>query len=866
MSDLTLETTLTANAGPLNAALQSSGRAVQEFSAEAVAASKSQTAATTSNTASLNALTEALKKLGTEYDRTGGSHDRYNRKSKEVADNTRQVAAAMRTLPAQFTDIATQLQGGASPFTVLLQQGGQIKDQFGGIRPALQGVLSLLTPTAVGFGAVALGAGALVYAAKQGADEVSALNKQLALMGPNISLSANGVLRLSDNVAAVARAPIGQVRELTQEMLRVQLVGTGALEEGTRAALAMQRLTGQTASEVSAQFSGMAGGVAAWAAKANASYAFLSASQYDQVRSLEAQGRAAEAARLVLGELAATMEQRLAPTLSAQDRMLQDLSRTWSKFWESLKSRGEPESAEKQLAGLQEQLQNVEGQMPLLDRLLLKLAPGSFGGQEAAAAAATIRARLAAQEGALRGALNRSALNAAERAAATKAEQDQIEKMSSAHQAALASIEKAGAAQRLAATTVALASRQAATELSFQRNEVTAREHQAELLKIDLARIAAQETQLKRLRDIEAARKPTNETDALQQQAAILQIDAQRTALGEKRVRLLADEAQGLRAITPKVTQTDPRDALRAFKAQDERNVEAALKERSADSIKAQAELVAANKALGISLIRDDRARGLAQIAAEEDVLRKRLDLASLNAEERRRVEEDLATWRVRREAELTEQLKPEWQRRLEAWQDMNKAMQMSYDSLMTTFVDEGEKAFVEWQRTGKLNARGMVTAIGDELAKLAYRRYLAGAVSSGADWLMNAIGVSLGSGLSIDTGGYGIGSSSGTVGLPTRGGAATGTNFVERDMLTIIHKGEAVVPKQFNPWAGGSGGAVGGQPVVQNITYNVPAGQSPAAYAAALEQNNQRLEAKLLGDMARPGRPANRAAAAARY
>ncbi|HAU6484393.1 TPA: phage tail tape measure protein, partial [Citrobacter freundii] len=38
-----------------------------------------------------------------------------------------QYSAAMRTLPAQFTDIATQLAGGQSPFLILLQQGGQIK-------------------------------------------------------------------------------------------------------------------------------------------------------------------------------------------------------------------------------------------------------------------------------------------------------------------------------------------------------------------------------------------------------------------------------------------------------------------------------------------------------------------------------------------------------------------------------------------------------------------------------------------------------------------------------------------------------------------------------------------------------------------
>jgi hypothetical protein len=32
----------------------------------------------------------------------------------------------------------------------------------------------------------------------------------------------------------------------------------------------------------------------------------------------------------------------------------------------------------------------------------------------------------------------------------------------------------------------------------------------------------------------------------------------------------------------------------------------------------------------------------------------------------------------------------------------------------------------------------------------------------------------------------------------------ATGTNNVPQDMVAVIHKGEAVVPKEFNPAAGG--------------------------------------------------------------
>ncbi len=50
-----------------------------------------------------------------------------------------QYKAAMRMLPAQFTDVATQLAGGQSPWLILLQQG-QVKDSFGGMIPMFRGL------------------------------------------------------------------------------------------------------------------------------------------------------------------------------------------------------------------------------------------------------------------------------------------------------------------------------------------------------------------------------------------------------------------------------------------------------------------------------------------------------------------------------------------------------------------------------------------------------------------------------------------------------------------------------------------------------------------------------------------------------
>ncbi|MEN5486832.1 phage tail length tape measure family protein, partial [Klebsiella pneumoniae] len=58
----------------------------------------------------------------------------------KTGQSAAQTAYAMRMIPAQMTDIVVGLSTGQSPFMVLMQQGGQLKDMFGGIGPAIKGV------------------------------------------------------------------------------------------------------------------------------------------------------------------------------------------------------------------------------------------------------------------------------------------------------------------------------------------------------------------------------------------------------------------------------------------------------------------------------------------------------------------------------------------------------------------------------------------------------------------------------------------------------------------------------------------------------------------------------------------------------
>lgn len=101
-----------------------------------------------------------------------------------------QYSAAMRTLPAQFTDIATQLAGGQSPFLILLQQGGQIKDQFGSVHGALSGVgeyirsmAGMINPTTIALGGLIGTIGLLAAAAYNSSEQFDQVARSVIMMG-----------------------------------------------------------------------------------------------------------------------------------------------------------------------------------------------------------------------------------------------------------------------------------------------------------------------------------------------------------------------------------------------------------------------------------------------------------------------------------------------------------------------------------------------------------------------------------------------------------------------------------------------------------------------------------------------------------
>ncbi|HIB5424671.1 TPA: phage tail length tape measure family protein [Klebsiella pneumoniae] len=119
----------------------------------------------------------------------------------KTSQSAAQTANAMRMIPAQMTDIVVGLSTGQSPFMVLMQQGGQLKDMFGGIGPAIKGVGTYVMGLVNPYSVAAASVGLLTYAVYQNRQEIDSATKIATT-----SLGANGdaAERLALNMVAIS--------------------------------------------------------------------------------------------------------------------------------------------------------------------------------------------------------------------------------------------------------------------------------------------------------------------------------------------------------------------------------------------------------------------------------------------------------------------------------------------------------------------------------------------------------------------------------------------------------------------------------------------------------------------------------------
>jgi len=244
--------------------------------------------------------------------------------------SARATAAAMRGVPAQFTDIVTSIQGGQAPLTVLLQQGGQLKDMFGGAGNAARAlgsyIFGLINPFTV-LAAVVGGLG-IIYA-KSGS-EAKDFAKSLIITNSASGETVNSLRTLSATYVDLGVTSRSVANETLNALVSSGKVANDMIERTSFAAIRSQEFLGTAVADTAKEFADLGKAPTSAVEKLNEKYNFLTIEIYNQIKAYEDQGRVADAARVA--------QSAYADALLSQSDKVQATLTDWERGWIRIKN------------------------------------------------------------------------------------------------------------------------------------------------------------------------------------------------------------------------------------------------------------------------------------------------------------------------------------------------------------------------------------------------------------------------------------------------------------------------------------------------------------------------------------------------
>ncbi|HCR3978332.1 TPA: phage tail length tape measure family protein [Citrobacter koseri] len=288
----------------------------------------------------------------------------FSEQLKNTGMSAKQTAFAMRLVPMQMTDIVTSLAAGQPPLMVLLQQGGQLKDMFGGIGPAAKAmggyILGLVNPFTLAAAAV----GVLGLAYYQGSQEQDAFNKSLILTGNQVGKTSSQLADIAARAGVAANSTTGKAASALNLLVESGKVAGDSLERVTTAVVKTSEATGIATDKLVGDFNKIAADPVAAITKLNDQYHFLTLATYNQIKALQDEGNQQEAARVATDAYATTMQQRAA---DIQDN-LGYLEKAWNGLtgaakgaWDAMLGVGREQSLEQRLADATKKANDARG-------------------------------------------------------------------------------------------------------------------------------------------------------------------------------------------------------------------------------------------------------------------------------------------------------------------------------------------------------------------------------------------------------------------------------------------------------------------------------------------------------------------------
>ncbi|ETF07020.1 phage tail tape measure protein, partial [Pseudomonas moraviensis] len=299
----------------------------------------------------------------------------FNSDLNKTGMSAKATAAALRGVPAQFTDIATSLQGGQAPLTVFLQQGGQLKDMFGGAGPAAKAlggyVLGLINPLTVAAAAI----GTLGVAYYQGSKEADAYRLSIVTTGNAAGTTTDALASMAVRIGSTV-GTTGEAAAALALLASNGKIASDGFEQIATSAISFERATGKAVSDTVSEFAALADDPVKAVAALNEKYNFLTASVYEQIRAAQDMGEKEAAASIAQEAYAKALDARsktMRDSLGIVEKAWGGITKAAKDSWDAMLGVGRTQSLDEQIANTKQLLADRK------DSFVSKLFPDDLG-------------------------------------------------------------------------------------------------------------------------------------------------------------------------------------------------------------------------------------------------------------------------------------------------------------------------------------------------------------------------------------------------------------------------------------------------------------------------------------------------------
>ena len=281
----------------------------------------------------------------------------------QVAANAHKAAGGLTAwqkqgLMYQTTDFFTQIASGQSIVIAAIQQGGQLKDQMGGLGNMFKVLTPIVFSTTGAMLAVGAAIGVAAFGAYSGRKEFDALTNSIILTGNYSKVTVDEFGKMATTISSTSRASIGEAKDILNAMIGSGQFTNQTFDSVSKTIQRFSELSGLAAKDAAAKLIPALDGSASSARKLNDQYNFLTLEQYKQIEALDKQGKRQEAI-IYTSDLLNESFNRTRTELGYLDQALDFTTKKWGEFWNAVKDIGKPDTIPEQIKKIQEQINAV---------------------------------------------------------------------------------------------------------------------------------------------------------------------------------------------------------------------------------------------------------------------------------------------------------------------------------------------------------------------------------------------------------------------------------------------------------------------------------------------------------------------------